>query len=66
MLEKLQRLDLLGEKPWEELAALFEVIKSAHKSPRQELDALLQRFLQGMMLNLNPLDLLSALKSSDE
>jgi HD-GYP domain-containing protein (c-di-GMP phosphodiesterase class II) len=66
VLEQLYQLDLLGDKPWDEMKALFDRIKTARKSPQKELDHVIQRFVQGMLLNINPLDLLSALKTSDE
>lgn len=66
VLEKLYQLDLLGDKPWDEMRALFDQIKNARKSPQKELDQVIRRFVQGMLLNINPLDLLSALKTSDE
>lgn len=66
VLEKLYQLDLLGDKPWDEMRALFDQIKNARKSPQKELDQVIRRFIQGMLLNINPLDLLSALKTSDE
>lgn len=66
LLEKLYQLDLLGDKPWDEMKALFDQIKNARKSPQKELNQVIQRFVQGILLNINPLDLLSALKTSDE
>ena len=66
IMDKLNGLGLLGNRPWDDVAALFDGIKSGSKSPLKELDVVIQRFLQGMRLNVNPLDLLAALKTSDE
>jgi HD-GYP domain-containing protein (c-di-GMP phosphodiesterase class II) len=66
VLEKLFHLELLGDKIWDEMREIFDQIKGARQSPQKELDQVVHRFVQGMLLNANPLDLLSALKQSDE
>jgi HD-GYP domain-containing protein (c-di-GMP phosphodiesterase class II) len=66
VLERLDHLELLGDKPWDQMKEIFDRIKNMRQSPLDELSQVIQRFVQGMVLNVNPLDMLSALKASDE
>ncbi len=59
-------LGVLTDQPLEEMRALFEQVKEMQELPLQGLDRVVQGLIQGMMYNINPLELLSSLKSSDE
>jgi HD-GYP domain-containing protein (c-di-GMP phosphodiesterase class II) len=48
------------------LRLLFDQVKTAKELPLQGLERVVQDLIQGMLCNINPLEMLSSLKSSDE
>jgi HD-GYP domain-containing protein (c-di-GMP phosphodiesterase class II) len=63
---ELDQLGVLADKPLDELRLLFDQVKTAKELPLQGLERVVQDLIQGMLCNINPLEMLSSLKSSDE
>lgn len=64
--QKMKELGLLDDKPIDEMRALLHEVQSTQKLPIEGLRQVVQGFISGMLYNIQPLGLLTSLKSSDE
>ena len=64
--QKMKALGLLDDKPIDDMKEVFHEIQTKQKPPLQGLKQVVQGFISGMLHNIQPLGLLTALKSSDE
>ena len=64
--ERLEALEAHRDVSLEHIKDLYHHIKSTREVTRHGLGEMVQGFLQGMLRNVNPLQMLAALKSSDE
>jgi HD-GYP domain-containing protein (c-di-GMP phosphodiesterase class II) len=64
--QKMKELGLLDDKPIDKMKELFHHIQTTQKMPVDSLKQVVHGFVSGMLFNIQPLSLLTSLKSSDE
>ena len=64
--ERLQALAALRQRSLDEVKDLFHQIRTSREISPLGLDEMVQGFLQGMLSNVNPLQMLASLKSADD
>jgi len=64
--QKMKELGLLDDKPIDEMKEVFQSIQAARQVPMGALNQVVHGFISGMLYNIQPLGLLTSLKSSDE
>jgi HD-GYP domain-containing protein (c-di-GMP phosphodiesterase class II) len=64
--DKLSALEAYRDRSLDDIRELYHQIKSSKQISRHGLGEIVMGFLQGMLYNVNPLQLLASLKSSDE
>ena len=64
--QKMKELGLLDDKPIDEMKELFHLVQRTQKLPVEGLKQVVHGFISGMLYNIQPLGLLTSLKSSDE
>ena len=64
--QKMKELGLLDDKPIDEMKEVFHQIQASRKLPTGGLRQVVHGFISGMLYNIQPLGLLTSLKSADE
>ena len=64
--DKLSALEAYRDRSLDDIRDLYHQIKSAKQISRHGLGEIVTGFLQGMLYNVNPLQMLASLKTSDE
>ncbi|MGD9364333.1 MAG: HD domain-containing protein [Desulfobacteraceae bacterium] len=64
--ERLAALEVFRDHALDDIKDLFQQIKSTKQISKHGLGEIVQGFVQGMLFNVNPLQMLASLKTSDE